>query len=389
MTVLRQGAFADARPFPSDILNHEIATQYPIRALSDEFAVDTRSLAALRLPGDLRCVGFNQSTLLKPAVSIVVPVHNRRHTLNRAVHSALALRDFSSIEVVVVDDGSNDGTTAVLKELDDPRVSAVGLLRRQGANTARNVGIAIARAPVIAFLDSDDNYSDGRLSDPLYLLAQNPEVGVVISSFVSRKANTDRMLRLREEIYDGEAFLRLIASYVLPPSSSGLTIRRELLLKCGGFDPRVRRMQDRDLLLRLAPLTKAASSAVVSWHKHWRSDGISSSRDSYYEALCEFLALHPIYRDQELATRNYLIARHLIDLVKRGLTARAFEIYRHARTSLSPRVQPLPLLLLAYLTTKQRRRKAAARVLARSRQPTHAMGAETRRRPFPTGHRAG
>jgi hypothetical protein len=169
-------------------------------------------------------------------------------------------------------------------------------------------------------------------------------------------------LYLREGIYDGDTFVRLIAGYILPPSTSGLTIRRDLLLACGGFDPEVRRMQDRDLLLRLAPLTKAATSGVLSWRKHWTSDGISSSLSTYYDALCEFVARHPIYEKEEQATRDYLIARHLVALVKRGLTARAVEIYRHARTSLSPRVQPLPSLMLGYLATRRRRRKAMVHV---------------------------
>jgi glycosyltransferase involved in cell wall biosynthesis len=362
MTALRLAAFADASPRP--------------RALATEFAVEHRALSALRLPENLHCSPYRKAAISNPLVSIVVPVHNRQHTLQRALNSALALQDCAPIEVIVVDDRSDDGTTALLMELDDPRISALSLLRRHGANTARNVGIAIARAPVIAFLDSDDNYSEGRLSDPLYLLAHNPDVGVVISSFVACKGKVERSLRLREQVYDSEAFSRLIAGYILPPCTSGLTVRRELLLTCGGFDPQVRRMQDRDLLLRLAPSTKAASSAVVCWQKHWSNDGISSPRTSYYEGLRAFLARHPVYADEELSTRNYLIARHLVALLKCGFMARALEVYRHARTTLTPPVRPLPLLLTAYLATKRRRRKAqAAFHISTNARPSRAVEA--------------
>ena len=353
MTALRLTTLADACARP-----RALVTEFAV--LATEFAVEHRTLSALRLPEDLHCIPYRKSAVSNPLVSIVVPVHNRCHTLERALESVLVLQDCAPIEVIVVDDRSDDGTTALLRELDDPRISALSLLRRHGANTARNVGIAVARAPVIAFLDSDDNYTAGRLSDPLYLLAHNRDVGVVISSFVARKGKVERSLRLREQLYDSEAFTRLIAGYILPPCTSGLTVRRELLLTCGGFDPQVRRMQDRDLLLRLAPLTKAASSAVVCWRKHWSNDGISSPRTSYYEALRAFVARHPIYADAELSTRNYLIARHLVVLLKCGFMARALEVYRHARTSLTPPVRPLPLLLSAYLATKRRRRKAQA-----------------------------
>jgi glycosyltransferase involved in cell wall biosynthesis len=340
--------------------------RYRARSLSAEYAVNAATLAALRLPQGLLCVGYRKSTVRNPLVTIVVPVRNRRATLGRAIDSVLGLADCAAIEIVVVDDGSTDGSSAILKEFDDPRISAMGLLHPHGANTARNVGIAVARAPIIAFLDSDDAYASGRLSEPLYLLACNPDVGIVISSFVACKGQKSRELRLRERIYDGPAFLHMIARYILPPSTSGLTIRRDLLLAGRGFDPKVRRMQDRDLLLRLAPMTKAASSAAVSWRKHWHRDGISSQRSSYYDALCAFVALHPIYSDAELETRNYLIARHVIALFKDGLSSRALEVYRHARTSLSPRIQLLPLLLLSYAITRFRRRRAMASVTLRA-----------------------
>lgn len=366
MSVFRQAAIADAVPFPFHTQSFEFGMHYCLRELGGKFSVDAETFRALRLPETLQCVLYGRSTVLNPAASVVIPVHNRHHTLARALGSALALRGDAPIEVVLIDDGSDDGTTALLAELNDPRISAVGLQKRHGANMARNVGVAIARAPVIAFLDSDDAYLEGRLSDPLSLLVRNPEVGVVISSFVSRKEGVDRLLALRERTYDGEAFKRLIAQYILPPSTSGLTIRRELLLKCGGFDPTVRRIQDRDLLLRVAPYTRAATSAVVSWRKHWSGDGISSPRDTYYKALCEFLERHPLYAGEELTTRNYLIARHLLALVKRGHVARAAEIYRHARSSLSPCLPPLPRLLLAYLSTRRRRRKMVRSVCSSS-----------------------
>lgn len=333
------------------------------------FVIDQRIFSALRLPADLNLVGIRRSAVPDPLVSIVVPVRNRRHTVGRSLASALALKDEGPTEVIVIDDFSGDGTRNLLEVLADPRISAVALPKRHGANTARNVGIAIARAPVIAFLDSDDEYMAQRLSEPLRILAKHPEVGVVISSFVACKDQVERYLHLHEKIYESQDFLRLIAGYILPPSTSGLTIRRELLLACGGFNPKVRRMQDRDLLLRLAPMTKAATSAPICWRKNWGSDGISSSRTTYYEALCEFVELHPIYAAEKLAIRNYLIARHLIALSKRGMVARAIEIYRHARTSLSPGVPPWPVLLSDYLAAKRRRRQRALGVLSRDTAP--------------------
>lgn len=378
MSVSRQSDFAEFLRVHSSINVSKLIMRFPFRALFSSFPVDAKTLASLRVPEDLRCAVYRRSETIDPVVSVIVPAYNRQHTLSRSLDSVLTLGGDIPIEVIAVDDGSTDETATLLKERTDSRITAVGLPRRHGATTARNVGVAIARAPVVSFLDSDDTYMGGRLSDPLNILACNPDVGVVISSFVARKGKTEKLLRLHERTYDSRSFTRLIARYVLPPSTSGLTIRRELMLACNGFNPDVRRMQDRDLLLRLAPLTNAATSAVVSWRKHWSDDGISSHYDKYYEALCEFVRLHPFYGDQELATRNYLVGRHLIALVRRGRMARAVAVYRHARTELTPRLPPLPLALLSYLATKWKRRKTSSPVVSKGRASLHMTAPRSR-----------
>jgi glycosyltransferase involved in cell wall biosynthesis len=270
-----------------------------------------------------------------------------------------------NFEMVIVDDGSTDRTVDILKNVNDPRISVISLESNLGANTARNAGIALARAPVIAFLDSDDLYFSGRLSEPLYILGQNPDVGVVISGFATRKGQKSGAVQLSEAIYGGDELLHLTARYILPPSTSGLTVRREALLACQGFDPFVRRMQDRDLLMRLARFTKGASSARVLWEKNWSQDGISSQLNTQYDALSSFIALHPIYNSQELDTRNYMIGRHIIALLKARQWRRGSEVYRHARRALSPKLPILPLLWWGYVKTRLARKKTKARVNAK------------------------
>jgi glycosyltransferase involved in cell wall biosynthesis len=107
------------------------------------------------------------------SVSIVIPTHNRARLVMRAVASALAqCRDGD--EVIVVDDGSEDDTEARLSEYGG-RVR-YERVRHGGAGWARNVGIELAKNPLIAFLDSDDEWLPGKLELQRALLAARPDV---------------------------------------------------------------------------------------------------------------------------------------------------------------------------------------------------------------------
>ena len=89
-------------------------------------------------------------------LSVVIPVRNGRDFVGRAVASAQAVS--APLEIVVVDDGSTDGTLDLLQGLaeDDPRIIVVRRDADHGAAAARNAGIAVARGDIVCFLDADD-----------------------------------------------------------------------------------------------------------------------------------------------------------------------------------------------------------------------------------------
>jgi hypothetical protein len=108
-----------------------------------------------------------------PAVSVVVPTHDRPDLLVRAVRSALA-QTVSDLEVVVVDDGS---TVAV--QVDDDRVRVLRHDAPRGAPAARNTGVAASRGDLIAFLDDDDEWLPDKLARQLAVLEARPDVVLV------------------------------------------------------------------------------------------------------------------------------------------------------------------------------------------------------------------
>src|SRR6185369_1908456 len=87
-------------------------------------------------------------------VSIVIPTYNRAHSITGAIASALA-QTYSNLEVIVVDDGSTDGTAAVVQGIADPRVSYYAK-PNGGPSAARNFGVSKARGEWVVYLDSDD-----------------------------------------------------------------------------------------------------------------------------------------------------------------------------------------------------------------------------------------
>jgi glycosyltransferase involved in cell wall biosynthesis len=116
--------------------------------------------------------------MAKPEVSVIVPTCNRRAMVQEAIAGVLAQQQVS-LQLIVVDDGSTDGTWDALVETAKrlPPGSVMDLLRhqsRRGVAAARNAGVELARAPFIAFLDSDDLWQPLKLRHQLDYMRAHP-----------------------------------------------------------------------------------------------------------------------------------------------------------------------------------------------------------------------
>src|SRR5215207_1289449 len=98
----------------------------------------------------------------EPAVSVVLPTYNRAPLLGRSIQSVLG-QSYGDFELLVIDDGSTDGTDGVVAAFGDPRVRYVQLERNRGAGAARSVGIRMSRGRFLAFQDSDDEWLPSKL----------------------------------------------------------------------------------------------------------------------------------------------------------------------------------------------------------------------------------
>lgn len=183
-------------------------------------------------------------------VSVVIPAYNYARYLTEAITSVLA-QTFTTLELIVVDDGSTDDTTDLCARYTDPRFRYV----RQdnaGLSAARNTGIRHARHSYVAFLDADDRW------DPRFLEAVADQFSRLGSEFAAVATACSRM--------DGEGKLLApprqnfllqgeltTATFCLRnrPLSSSVVVRRSVFDECGGFDTSLRSSEDRDMWIRL------------------------------------------------------------------------------------------------------------------------------------------
>lgn len=116
-----------------------------------------------------------------PRVSVTIPVFNGARYLADAIES-VRTQHGPTLEVLVVDDGSTDGSAEIVSRLADPRCR---LLRqgRQGAAAARNAGVAEATGDLLAFLDADDCWLPGKLHRQVRLLDENPALDMVFGHY--------------------------------------------------------------------------------------------------------------------------------------------------------------------------------------------------------------
>ena len=248
----------------------------------------------------------------RPRCSVILPTYNRAETLPKAVASVLA-QDEPDFELIIVDDASTDQTAAWLATLDDPRIRVARSERNQGPSAARNTGIELARAPAIAFLDSDDAYCSRRLSLPLAVLDREPDVVCTLSS--SRKEDKHgqgRAAPLPEVKLAAPAFAWAMLADLVGVESTSITVRTEHAKKAGGFDPALRRTEDREFLIRLARLGALRVLPDVLFEKSWSADGLSNEWAGAGRDLIPYFRARPEYLGAYRKLGHYFATKILV-----------------------------------------------------------------------------
>jgi glycosyltransferase involved in cell wall biosynthesis len=281
---------------------------------------------------------MSMSTKASPDVSVIMPVYNRAWCVAEAIESVMAIKAHR-IELIVIDDGSTDETAAVLSDLQVRHSGAMQVLRHpDGANlgiaASRNLGLAAATAPFIAFLDSDDLFLPNRFDRALPWMRAHPHVAAGLEPFeLEQDGNLERAPHLTALPLDAEgridalaALLRQSLYWTVPV----ITIRREAFARLGWFDPRFSVGEDTALWLRFAAaravgvIASEEPVARVRRHQQHSWTAIDSERSwlVFFDALLDVIGwarTRPRLVDREaLASLRRRLRSYLIETLSRA-----------------------------------------------------------------------
>ncbi len=217
-----------------------------------------------------------------PVVSTVIPTYNRAKAVSGAIRSVLE-QTYSSIEVIVVDDGSKDDTETVLR---DEFGDSIRYIRQenQGVSAARNRGLSEVTGEYIAFLDSDDRWLREKIETQVRFLTDQPKYGMVVCDFtiVDDTGKVLEVIRRHKQYEDSRNVLTsLLGTPKLVPST--VLMRTEVYETIGGFDESLRTAEDIDFHLKVAarfPIGLVEEPLVT----YLLSDaGLSADMSSFYD----------------------------------------------------------------------------------------------------------
>ncbi|QTN24587.1 glycosyltransferase family 2 protein [Rhizobacter sp. AJA081-3] len=213
-------------------------------------------------------------------VSVIIPTYNRRELVQRAIGTVLA-QTRAVQEILVVDDGSTDGTGDALAAAFGDRIRYVRQANG-GVSSARNHGLRLARGRYLALLDSDDEWLPEKTQRQIEWLQARPDYGMALCDVVRMDAeHRDVELFRRRELLpeDGMILKWVLVQPALVPAS--VMMRREVFETVGGFDETLATGEDLDFHLRVAarwPIGIVEQPLVRAMRGH---DGLSSLARTY------------------------------------------------------------------------------------------------------------
>jgi glycosyltransferase involved in cell wall biosynthesis len=257
-------------------------------------------------------------------VSVIIPTFNRAQKVVRAISSVLS-QAFTDVEIIVVDDGSTDGTKKEVEQFDD-RVTYVAHSSNLGVSAARNTGIKRSGAPLIAFLDSDDHWFPEKLAVQVCFFNDHPKAVACQTEELwirnGRRVNPmKKHLKPSGNIFEASLKLCLV-------SPSAVMLKQSLLDEVGFFDEDLPVCEDYDLWLRIScryPVHLISEPLVVKEGGH--PDQLSASHKGMdrfrIKALVKLIKNGALNERQRKATLEELSSKCRIygnGCLKRGKT---------------------------------------------------------------------
>ena len=216
-----------------------------------------------------------------PKVSVIIPTYNRKDYIAEAIDSVLN-QTYTNYEIIVVDDGSTDGTGELLRKRYGDKIRFF-YKENGGCASARNYGIREARGEYVVFLDSDDKYLPEKLADHGHILDADDRCDFVSSDIIYSGDRGQSVVKMIRPDDKGRlAYPLFIFTFT---SLCACMFRRVCFKKAGNFNEAMRYNEDTDFLLRVAIHCRAAFSKKASFLYREHSGGKSTDKIKLFEAV--------------------------------------------------------------------------------------------------------
>lgn len=249
-------------------------------------------------------------------ISVIIPAYNGEVTLAETLRSVLN-QTHGHLEVVVIDDGSTDGTAEIVEGFTDPRLTLHRFTNR-GAPVSRNRGIRLAKGQYLAFVDADDLWSPDKLEKQLAALEDDPRAGVAYSftTYIDEAGNV--LYPGLHEAISGDVLRPLFVRFFLQNGSNAL-VRRQVFDRIGVFDETLEVCDDYDFYLRAAEHFHFALVPEDQVFYRVRKGSLSTQPSkmrqaghrAIYGALRRSPELRPLLREAIAVTDGYVFGKVL------------------------------------------------------------------------------
>lgn len=201
----------------------------------------------------------------KTLVSVIMPVFNREDTLKYAVDSVLE-QSYKNIELIIVNDGSEDGSREILENIKDSRITILHNNIRKGVSNARNLGLKAAKGKYIAYLDSDNQWDSRYVAAMVGAFIELPDAEVLYSGQLLFKGQQKYPFAVRYGSFNRSLLTN--RNYI---DINSLCHTYDLYKRLGGFDESLVRLVDYDLIMRMAEKAQMYSVPVLLSHYYYDS----------------------------------------------------------------------------------------------------------------------
>lgn len=264
-------------------------------------------------------------------VSVIIPTYNRACTIKKAIESVLN-QTYKNIEIIVVDDNSNDDTNYVIKKYLE-KYKFIRYIKHEynkGGSAARNTGAANSSGDILAFLDSDDEWISNKLEEDLKCIVDD-DFDMVYCDMYAINSKTGEKEAIIKKSYD-DIYYELLKRNIIGGTSL-ITIKKQVFNQVGGFNEGLPSCQDWEFYIKVARKykIKKINKCLLNYYIH--SDSISGNitnaiqgHQYMFNMVSDIIETDEKYSDE----KNIILSEHYITI---AMIYRRFKDYKMIRDS--------------------------------------------------------